>query len=517
MDLATLIRTGAQRHPDSLAVVCDDTELTYGEVYERACRIDNALAGLGSEPGARVAMLTDNCTQVLEQMLGLALGGYVRTSLYTHNSPEVNLHLLDTVQADVLMVQRGHYDAMASVLGDATTLRHVVVFDGDAPGGTYTYEELLAGASPTDREVVIGTEENQVLRFSSGTTGRPKGVVHTVRGWTALGNEMQLIMPALTGTDRYLVASPLSHASAMPLAPVLAAGGAVVVRRAFDPADYLAAIESHRCTLVFGVPTMVAMVARHPRVHTTDLSSLRSVIYGGSPMTETTLNEARAVFGDIMLQLYGQSEAAPVTYLAPEDHLAEGGRWLRSAGSPTPNTRVTIVDERGDPVDVGQVGEVAAHSPTAFAAIWGDSEATRQRLLPDGSVLTRDMGYLDQDGYLFLTDRKEDLIISGGFNIWPAEIENALVAHPAVQEASVVGVPHDKWGETPMALVVLVDGASVTEDELITWTRDRLGPVKRVDRIRFGTGLPKSAIGKVLRSEVRELYASEQPVKDVMS
>ncbi|TCP52994.1 acyl-CoA synthetase (AMP-forming)/AMP-acid ligase II [Tamaricihabitans halophyticus] len=506
MDLASLIRSAAKHHADRPAIICSGASQSYAQVYRRSCQLGNALAGLGVAEGERVATLTDNSPESLELILGIALGGYVRASLYTHNSADTNLYLLDLVGASVLIVQRQHYDAIAPHLAGAHTLRHVLVLDGTAPSGARDYEALLADAPATDRGIEMSPDEPQTIRFSAGTTGKPKGIMHSVRAWTGVGTEMATILPELTSEDRYLAGGPLSHATIMAVLPVLAAGGAVVVLRAFEPAAFLEAIEQYRCTLTFGVPTMVQLVAQHPAAGTTDLSSLRAIVYGGSPMTETALREARSVFGDILRQLYGQSEGAPVTFLSPADHVEQDGKYLRSAGRPTANTRLTIVGADGTPLPQGEVGEIAFDNPSAFTEIWGDPDATRARKLADGSVLTRDMGYVDADGYLFITDRKEDMIISGGFNVWPAEVENALVAHPAVQEAAVVGVPHDKWGETPMALVVLAEGANVSEEDLIAWTRARLGPVKRVTSVQFGTELPKSGVGKVLRRSVRDQY-----------
>lgn len=506
MDIVSSIRRGAERWAERPALICADTIHSYAEVYRRSCQLSNALTGLGVRPGERVATLADNSPEALELIVGIALGGFVRASLYTHNSAETNRYLLDTIGATVLIVQHRYYETIAPHLRSAETVRHVLVFEGPASAGTLDYAELLAAAPTEDQGVEVAPEAPQTIRFSAGTTGKPKCITHSVRAWTGVGSETASLLPELTCHDSYLAAGPLSHATIMPMFAVLAAGGAVVVLRVFDPGQFLAAVERHRCTVAFGVPTMVELVAGHPAARTTDLSSLRVFVYGGSPMTETALTEARAVFGEIMLQMYGQSEAAPVTALRPEEHTARGGRLLRSAGRATVNTRLTIVDEAGAELPQGEIGEVAAATPGAFTEIWGDPDATRARKLPDGSVLTRDMGYLDEEGYLFLTDRKEDLIISGGFNIWPAELENALVAHPAVQEASVVGIPDDKWGETPLALVVLADGASASEDELIAWTRDRLGSVKRVTRVRFGAELPRTPVGKVLRRVVRDRY-----------
>jgi acyl-CoA synthetase (AMP-forming)/AMP-acid ligase II len=245
------------------------------------------------------------------------------------------------------------------------------------------------------------------------------------------------------------------------------------------------------------------VIIAHPAASHADVSSLRAVFYGAAPISERTLNDARSVWGDVMYQMYGQSEAVPLTVLTPAGHTQE---HIRSAGRPTANTVLRIVDENGEDVSPGEVGEIAARTPTAMAEIWRDPEATGARTLADGSILTRDMGYLDEDGYLFLADRKEDMIISGGFNIWPAELENALAEHPAVAQVAVVGVPNEKWGETPKAVVVLREGQSATEDELIDWTRERIGAVKRVTSVEFVEDLPKSGLGKVLRREVRAHY-----------
>ena len=274
--------------------------------------------------------------------------------------------------------------------------------------------------------------------------------MHTVAGFTAVGNEMALAMPRLDQDDRYLAAGPLTHAAMLPLWGILAAGGAVVVLPAFHPARFLELVEQERCTTTLLVPTMIQMIVTLPEAGQADLSSLRAVFYGAAPISEQTLAEATPILGPILYQMYGQSEAVPLTVLTPRDHVLDGTEQerlrLRSAGRPTPGTELTIVDEDGKELPAGEVGEIAARSPAAMACIWQDPEATAARTLPDGSVLTRDMGYVDADGYLFLADRKEDLIISGGFNIWPAELENALASHPAVAEAAVVRIPHEKWG-----------------------------------------------------------------------
>jgi acyl-CoA synthetase (AMP-forming)/AMP-acid ligase II len=242
-----------------------------------------------------------------------------------------------------------------------------------------------------------------------------------------------------------------------------------------------------------------------------DLGCLRTVPYGGAPISEQTLLEAQHLWGNIMFQLYGQSEGGPATALMPRDHLLDpdgaGPSRLRSAGRPTPNSFVRIVDDDGAGLPDGEVGEIAICTPGNMRELWGDPDGTRERFLDGRWLRTRDLGYLDPSGYLYVTDRKEDMIISGGFNIWPAELENALYSHPAVFEAAVVGVPDVRWGETPKAVVRLRDAAVATEQELIDWCRQKVGSVKKPTSVEFvSEPLPKSPVGKILRRAIRERY-----------
>lgn len=511
-DLMTLIRRGAERFPDNPLLICDDQEQTYAQCYQRACRLAQALAGLGLEPGDRVATLADNSPEALELIFGIALGGFVRASLYTHNTPETNAELLVAIGASALIVQHRHLASIAPHLDRAPGLSTVLVCDGAAGnlGTAMVYGDVLSAASAQDPHLEIPPDRPQTIRFSAGTTGRPKAVFHDVAGWTAVGTETARILPTFGPEDRYLAAGPLSHASLMPMPAFAATGGSIALMRSFDAGTYLTLIERLRCTFSFGVPTMIHAAATHPAVTATDLSSLRCIAYGGSPITPETMRLARNAFGDVLLQIYGQSEGAPLSYLSPADHLAEGGRWLGSAGKPVPGSQLLIVGADGRELPRGEVGEIASRTPTAFAGVWGDADASKSRFLPDGAVLTRDMGYLDDDGYLFLTGRKEDLIISGGFNIWPTELELVLAAHPAVAEAAVVGIPHDRWGETPLALIVpAAGGPPITESGLVEWTREKLGPVKKLGAVRFGTQLPRSPMGKVLRNQIRDQHTED--------
>jgi acyl-CoA synthetase (AMP-forming)/AMP-acid ligase II len=286
-----------------------------------------------------------------------------------------------------------------------------------------------------------------------------------------------------------------------------------VILPGFEPAQFLDAIERERATFAMVVPTMIQMLTEVPGARERDLSSLRAVSYGAAPISERALRAGLNLWGNIMYQFYGQSEALPATVLAPRYHCPDGDErersWLRSAGRPTPNAAVTVRGDDGAVLEDGQVGEICVDTPGAMRGIWDDPDATAARFTADGAVRTRDMGYLDDDGFVVLVDRKEDLIISGGFNIWPLEVENALAAHPAVREVAVVGVPDEKWGESVFAVVRLGDDEQLAEADLIDWARDRVGSVKKPRYLTIvDEPLPKSVVGKLLRRQVREKYWS---------
>ncbi|MEV0431029.1 AMP-binding protein [Micromonospora sp. NPDC050495] len=512
MCFGDLLRKSAVCYSDNIAVTFEGEHLTYAALYERACRLANGLLNLGLEKGDRVATLADNHLDSLVEICGLALAGLVRCPMSAQNTGDGHAYMMKLVGAKALIVQEKYHHEVSNLPSGIDTLQHVIVH-GSADDGSHQYSALLE-SPPDDPRVPVDLEDDYVIRFSAGTTGRPKGILHTARGWRDMGTEMALIMPRIDEEDAYLCAGPMSHAAGLLAWPLLAHGARQVIMPAFDPARFLELTESERCTLTQLVPTMIQIIANHPDAKRRDVSSLRAVFYGAAPITERTLREGKALWGNIMYQVYGQSESMPTTVLTPRQHVARSDaerRLLRSAGRPTPNTLIKIVDEEGAEVAPGALGEVCVSSPGNMKAIWADPQATAERITPDGYVRSRDIGYVDEKGFLFLADRKEDMIISGGYNIWPAEVENALCSHSAVMEAAVVGVPDDKWGETVMAVVVLRDEGRATAEELIQWCREKVGSMKKPTRVEFSTEpLPKSGVGKLMRRAVRDRYWSGQ-------
>jgi len=508
MDFGQIIVNSATRFADNTAVWCEGRTQTYRELLGRASRIADALATLGLVKGDRVGMLSYNSFHTPEQIAGIAFGGFVRAGVYAHETGEVNANLLELVDARALFVHADLVGTLSEHVDELPDLEHVIVFGGDAPAGTVAYEELLANARPDCPPVTTAPDELHVIRFSAGTTGRPKGIVHTVGQWMSNNDEYRWVTPQLDERDGYLAAGQLTHAAVLWFWPILQVGGRIVVMPAFDAGRALELIEEQRATVTLVVPTMIQALLAHPEIADRDVSSLRCVNYAASPISERTMTRAVERFGPVLYQLYAQSEIITVTMLFPHQHVPDGSdrerRLMRSVGRPTPSTTVTVIDEEGNPLPAGQVGEIAALARGGMLEIWKDPEASKQRRLPDGSIRTRDMGYVDEDGFLFLVDRKEDMIISGGYNIWPAELENAIETHPDVVEVCVVGVPHDKWGETPCAFVVRKPGSSLTADDIVELTRDAVGTVKKVTQVEFVDELPKSGIGKVLRRDLRD-------------
>jgi acyl-CoA synthetase (AMP-forming)/AMP-acid ligase II len=508
MMIADLIRRSCQTYSSNVAVTDPTSSLTYAEVWERSVRLVNALRSLGVMPGDRVGTLGSNAVTTLEEMTGLAIGGYARTALHGMNSGESHAYMLSHVEARVLIVQADHFARFHEFFETVPSLEHVIVHS--APSGALDYEQLLKSASPDDAHVPVSGDDIIHLAFSSGSSGKPKAATHTHDTWMHVTTDHISMLPRLRQSDVYLAAAPLTHAASTVLYGLLARGSRIQVMPAFDAGEALRLIEQERCSVTVMVPTMLQMLVTHPDVDTRDLSSLRAVLYAGAPISVATARAAHAALGNVLFQTYGQSECLPATILTPEDHavgVSENAALLRSAGRPCLNSSVRILDADGHDLGQGEVGEIVIHTPGRMREIFNDPALTRSRLTPDGYVRTKDNGYLDADGYLYVVDRIDDMIISGGFNIWPAEIENVLAEHPAVEEASVVGVPHPKWGETPHAVVSLRSGETTTEQELIDLCSRRLGSMKKPTAVVLLTDpLPRNAVGKISRREIRQLH-----------
>jgi acyl-CoA synthetase (AMP-forming)/AMP-acid ligase II len=509
------LRRSAREHGDRAAIRFDDRHLSFGELYDRSCRLANALAASGVAEGDRVASLGRNRLQSLEELAAVALGNFVRSPLYMQDSPARQAYMLRRIGATALIVDAECWPALSDALEQDGNRDLRLILVRGAAHDARDYEAMLAAASSQDPQRIEDPDTTYIVRFSAGTTGMPKPIAHSRRAYWLANEEVLASTPPLRADDAYLAVSPYSHGSGNLVWPFLATGGShIVMRGSFDPDTALDLIERHRCTTLFLVPTMIQRLLSSPRCASTDLSSIRRIIYGAAPIPKDLITRALDTFGEVLSQSYGQSEIVPITCLTPEDHRPNAaGEWphLSSAGRATANSRVRIEDAAGAILPAGEVGEIVGQSPGMMQGIFGDPDATAERFTADGWIRTRDLGWLDEAGYLHIVDRVDDMIISGGFNIAPSEIEDALNMHEDVVEAVAFGIAHPEWGSTPMAVVRLRPGSALDEDALLKWARERIGNLKKPTRVVItDTPLPINAAGKLMRRIAREKYMPAQ-------
>lgn len=489
----------ADHYSEREAVVHGDRRLTFGDAWERCVRLGNGLRALGLEPGDRIGVLEDNSVEAADLFGGAAVANLVRVPLYPRNGREAHEHMLGHTNCRALVVSADHaHEVEDLVLPD---LEHVLVRDAD-------YESWLAAQSAQDPGLPIDSGDYFIIRHTGGTTGKAKGVAYTHKAWLAAGRDWFYTFPPVEPGDKCLHIGPISHGSGYQYLPVWLAGGCNVMMDHFDTETTLDIIEREGIAYGFMVPTMVNALVHDNSARGRDFSSLKCLLIAAAPIQDATAVAAREVFGDVLYQGYGQTEVLPVSMMGPRQWFASvpGSNPLRACGLPLPFAEVQIWDEDNRPVGADEVGEIVARSDGQMTGFWNNPEATAERMV-DGWVKTGDLGKLDRNGYLYVVDRADDMIISGGYNIWPAELENVIASHPAVIEVAAFGVPHEKWGESPYAVCVVNDPAAVSEAELIELVAAELGSYKKPGGVRITTEpLPKSPVGKIKRKDLREPF-----------
>ncbi len=507
MDVTGLMRQAAHYNSRRTAIVHGDRRLTYAEAWDRGIRMANGLLALGLQPGDRVAVLEDNSVEAQDFFAGAAIAGLVRVPLYARNSPESHEHMIGHTGCRAVVVSQNYVADLQPTIERVTSVEHVVVRDDG-------YETWLAQQSDVDPRVRIQPDDWYIIRHTGGTTGKPKGVAYSHRSWLAAGRDWFYNFPPMQAGDPCLHVGPISHGSGYLYTPTWLSGGVNILLDHFDPVETLEVMESEAVSYMFLVPAMLNAIARHSSARDRDWSKLKVIQIGGAPITDETALLGREVFGNVLYQGYGQTEALPVCMMGPDEWFSsvEGSNPLRSAGRALPFAYLQIRDTE-DPnreLPIGDEGEIAIKCDGQMVGFWDNDEATAERMTSDGFVLTGDIGRLDDNAYLYVLDRKDDMIISGGFNIWPAELENVIQDHPAVIEVAVVAVPHERWGESPIALCVVEQGTVVTaalEVEIIELCARSLGSYKKPSRVEFrDTPLPKSPVGKLQRKVLREPY-----------
>ena len=504
MRLADYLDKGASLGPDAPCLTTDGETWSYAEVHDLSGRIAAALVGHGVRPGEKVAILSANDPLAFTCVFGISRAGAVWCPINPRNEAAENQELLELFECVTLFFQERFAPLVQQIRGDLPQLSTLVCIDGPPPEGVpgaLSWEDFVAGhvidVPPVgDVAMIVGT---------GGTTGRPKGVMLTGTNLETM-TAITLMSYPFEGRPVYLALAPLTHAAGVLCFPVLALGGEIVVMRSPDVGHFLELVERHHVTHTFLPPTLIYMVLAHETLDFTDLSSLQCFWYGAAPMSATRLEEALVRIGPVMGQLFGQTEAPMmISTLSPRDHFRPDGSIARerlsSAGRPAPLVTVSIMGDEGALLPHGERGEIVVRSSLVMAGYHRNPEATAEASAY-GWHHTGDIGYLD-DGFLHIVDRAKDMVITGGFNVYSTEVEQALMAHPDVQDCAVIGLPDEKWGERVTAVLQLRPGASVEPAEITAYVKARIGSVKAPKQVEVWPDLPRSKVGKVLKSDIR--------------
>jgi acyl-CoA synthetase (AMP-forming)/AMP-acid ligase II len=500
--VASMVFGAVARHAHAAALRCEDgRELSFGQAGERLARLANALRSVSTETGRPVAVLMRNRVEYAEADLAAAVAGKVRAPVNPRLADDERAYALAHIAAETLVTEAAELDRVTPLLRDLPDLRRVLVVDAGAstplPARALAYEAALGAASPVPPRVAVDDRAPSVVRYTSGTTGRPKGAVISVRARVAAMLH-SLVEEHLPGRDDcFLHASPMGHASGDKVLTFFARGACNAFLSKFERERFSDDVARLRATSTFLVPTMLRMLldAGAGRL------GLRNVTYGGSPIDPETRAEAVERFGPVLTQIYGATETPhPVLVLGHDEHLLPETR--EATGRPAAAVQVRVVDDEGHDVGPGEAGELWVRGANVMSGYWGDPEATAE-VLVDGWYRSGDVARVLDGGWYAVVDRRKDLVISGGLNVYPAEVEAALLRHPGVAEAAVLGLPDRVWGEVVAAVVVAAPGAAPTREELVAHCERLLADYKKPRRIEFRDALPKGATNKILKRALR--------------
>lgn len=514
MNLGHLFNNAVRSFGEQIAFYDDVRSISFRTLHDRVNRIGNILLDNGIRPGESIASLQNNSLETAEIELAASKYGFSRSLLNARDTVHAHIDALTLIRAKALFFSN-EFAAHVELLRSAVpTLQLCIEIDPANPGGGQ-YEVLIAGSHALEPGHEVTEDWVHSVYFTSGTTGKPKGIVLSQRNWLALvRNHLVDTYANAKSTDVVLHAAPMSHASGALIFAHLVRGARQKVMRRFDAAAVLDAFERDRITTLWLAPTMLIMLLEQMQVERRDVSSLRSMRYGGAAMAAERVRDAVECFGPVLCSGWGQWEAPQQCTFLSQTDIAEAVRSgnharLASAGRSVTFGGVAIADDDGTLVPAGLEGEIVVCGDHLMVGYLNEPELTAALRFGKWQR-TGDVGRMDPEGYLYLTDRKRDLIISGGSNIYPREIEEVLYAHTSILEAVAIGLPNDKWGETVCVVAVLRAGARLGEDELIEWCRQRLADYKRPRMVRFLDELPKNAYGKILKREIRQSLSTAQ-------
>ena len=509
LTLADLAKVQALEYPDARALIFKDKVLTYSQLDRRSNKIANSLLAQGVKAGSRVSLLAKDSLKSYEILFACCKINAVFVPINWRLAAAEVSYILRDANVEILFVGPEFYPLVESIRKEIDGVKTIIVLE-KTDDDRLTYDLWSGGHSDEPPNIAVDPNDVAVQMYTSGTTGRPKGVQLGHYSFFAIAKEFAQRGKKWIGwnnTDKSLLTLSLFHIGSLWWAiRGLASGAENIMLDNFVGVEVLEAIEKYRITKTFMVPAMIQVLLNEPLCQKIDFSSLEYIVYGGSPIAESSLKKAIATFGCDFAQIYGMTETGNCAVsLLPEAHTSTNKKILKAAGKPFPGVSIKIIDSEGKEVSGSQIGEVCIKSPANMIGYWKLPEATAKTLI-DGWIHTGDAGYFDEEGYIYICDRFKNMIIYGGENIYPAEIENILYEHPAVREVAVIGVPDEDFGEAIKAIVVLKTGMKAGALDIINFVRGKIADFKLPRSVEFAESLPRTPSGKLQKGKIREKY-----------
>jgi fatty-acyl-CoA synthase/long-chain acyl-CoA synthetase len=510
--LEDVVRRACEKYDDDPLATFEGETLAYGDAWHRGGALASALLELGLGKGDRVGLMMSNQLGYVTADLACVRGGFAKVAMNDMLTEEEYEHILSDSGARAVIVGEEFVDTIDGLRGALPALEEVVVLSDEAPAGMRACDRLVEAHAGTDPDVDVSPDDTALFQYTGGTTGKPKGAKHTHHG-LAMDLLAHVVELDINPRERMLLMTPLPHSAGYVLSAGMLRGAHTTITQGFDAGAFLTRVEDEGITWSWMVPTMIYRVLDHERLAETDVSSLETLVYGAAPIARERLEEALDAFGQVFIQLYGQSEVPNVgTTLPKHDHTVDAGRKLDSCGQPTVlvDARIAPIDDKADigPLPPGEEGEILLRAPYRMTEYHNLPEKTEATIV-DGWVRTGDVGRMDEDGYLYILDRDSDMIITGGMNVYTTVVEDELIKHPEINDVAVIGIPDEEWGEAVHAVAV-PEGTPPTAAEVRAFADERLADYKKPKSVEFVDELPTTPYGKVDKKALREPHWEEK-------